>query len=412
MPPRYQAGQQSLFGGPGSPQAPRPSVDVVGLADVLTSGATSLLQQRMLRQQAANELELQKQHLQLQREQSTREGQRETREAANSDRDFKLREQAERHRFLEAGGIPEHTETEQVAEAVPMPAFQATPSSRIRSAMSGMPGVQVTPSNAPASTGPTDRVNANPAPAAQPTIATAFHPETTHVGESVDPTKASAFIRATEVARMHEIGLGTREEHKQQFSAEQQAKRLAAQQAGREYGAQAAKDLVAFRDELRKRAKTEVEKKMTADAIERRNVAYSAGYLAQFENLEDAVEALRSPDGAQLRAAGVTENHLLAAFGKQKPPKNDPAIGQILGLVNSGAAKDVADAAGKVKDAKAAADGMKPRRLRGGAGALPYDFTQDEKADAFIALKDRKNLTDNDIAAWILDQRKKKAGKK
>jgi hypothetical protein len=186
------AQSQSLFGSPGAPNPPTRQIDVGGAIDALTSGATSLLHNAMLRRNAQNELMLRRQDLALQQ-------QREAREASAQKADFGLRQSAQQHaqtiadqnmdiqRASQArentlsGFTPAHDEAsaDAVPDAMPTP---ITPLRPLASAMtSGLPPMQVTPSEGQSAAPPP----AVPAPQVPASPMTA---QTYHLGPSATKT--------------------------------------------------------------------------------------------------------------------------------------------------------------------------------------------------------------------------------
>lgn len=313
----------------------RPRIDVGSILDALGQGAGSIIHAAMVRKSMENEQGFRRAQLGL-------EQQREQREAAMADQDFQFRKEQERHRFIENGGIPGGTslQNEPTGQAPITPlTVQSLPSSPIRQAMTGGAGAPPTSAAAlPITTTPSasdTTITSAPATINTPTAVT--------TPDTYDPTRSAAYIRARDVAELHNSGLLTRDEARQQFLADQQSARLAAQQAGRAYAAQAAKGLYDYK-RAHPMPKSATARAMTAGQEHAMHVTLAQGFIqAHGGDLNAALDTFRNSDeGKQLAAQGLTENDLLEGSTKVKPDQSaDKRTNQILGLVKAGQAPTV-----------------------------------------------------------------------
>lgn len=328
MPP-YRASVGGQYGSGIYPDS-RPRIDVGQLIDAATGGATSLIHATMLRTQNQRELARQAEQDKLARDQITYQRSRDQKEDARRDEEASerraeatARRRKEDRDFIIAGGVPEHTETQAVPGQTTMPAIE--PVSPIKRAMTGgfqsqvpntalgqpdgIPGVQITPSDAPGSV----------APVARPATVTSYHNESVDVPEHLDPTKSSAYARAVEVEKLRGEGWMSRDEARAKAQTELQEKRLVAQQKMREYSSQAATALAKWKQE-HPVPKSAIARQMTGNAGSALAEKVADGLLVQADgNLQDAVDHLEGTDeGRALAAQGVTKAHLLAAYGKSK----------------------------------------------------------------------------------------------
>jgi len=328
MSPYRASGGSGLFGSYTYPQ--RPMIDLGDAFQGVGNGVASVIQS--IYQRRANE-----RREQLERDRLALEQEREARAQANADRDYDLRKETARRNFIAQGGIPE-SET-----------FDTTPSSIDFSR-------EFNPSTiAPAPTGvastPIGRAilaGVQQSVAPQQPAQQAPTPESRlHVTpESFDPTRASTYVRQYDVQSM-----------KNAFQADEQGKRLAAAQRGREYAAMAARLFYDYK-RAHPMPKSLVGRAMTAGQEHNMRVAIAAGFLTQHGGYsQDALDTFRnSPEGRALAAQGITETDLLEGSTKIK---RDPVTGQILGLINAGAADDAGGAARQVQAADSAARAMR-----------------------------------------------------
>ncbi len=319
MPYRAQGG--GAYGSSVYPDS-RPRIDVGQILDAAGNATQSVIHSVLLRRQAENAIAMQKNQQAMEQQRIGIERDRETREAARQDADLALRRESERHRFLENGGIPAHEDVQPVGGTATVQA-SPTPISPIRRAMgagdaSAIPGVQVTPSDASGSI----------APVAQPSTTDVYHNETVQVPESFNPTRAAAFQRGVAIQELRNEGLATKEEHRQQFQAEQQEKRLAAQQKGREFAATAAQQLARLKATLSNKGNGAIPKAMTGNAREAAMQSTAAGLLEQFDgSLDQATEFLENDAaGQKLAKEGLEVRHLIAARGKYVTTATNQAV--------------------------------------------------------------------------------------
>lgn len=334
----YSASSPSLFGNPGGPMAPRYSVDIPGAIDSLANSASSLIHAAYLRKMARNEVA----------HRDAREKIMDDRYAADQatkdsqwQQEHDLRVETARRQDMTSGITPGKKETT-VAQGTPaqLPQVQGQ-ASPIQSAMGApAPGsaIQQTPSSAPA-----PAVNmALP----QPTL------QTTTTPDSYDPTKAAGYVRSVETARIR--GETMREVAQQ---------RIAAQQAGREFMANAAIHLAQVRAQLAAKAKTAggISKAMTGNVMERAREQAAIGLIDRTNGSYDDAAALLaedSPTGKQLRDLGVEPRHLM--FGHAQYVRG--AVGNATRLQAGPLMMTPGEAVGAVKET---------RELVGGPGAKP-----------------------------------------
>jgi hypothetical protein len=398
----YTAQSQSLFGAPGAPTPPRNPIDVAGAVDALTSGATSLIHGAMLRRNTENEIAYRNNELALQK-------QREQRETDAQQAQLAQQALGERHRFIEAGGIPAHTSTTPVAGTAPIAALnplQPTPTapqpSRIGSAMTSglpsvgaMPGVQVTPASAP-ETG---------APAAS--TATVYHPENTETPESYDPARGASYARGMMMQQLRNEGWTTRDAARGEVQNELLEKRLKAQQDGREFMAQKKEGLVKLKAAL-DQAKTGTARAMSGNQMEKSRQQAAEGLLDKVGGSYDEAKNLldNTEQGQALRKLGVEERHLMYAHSKL----TTASTGQAVRLQTGPDGKKPTEAVRAIEDTRRLVGGGS----RAGAGnsggpTAPGgdDFTDDEIADAMKAGKTKPD----DLRSYVTQQRSKKAPK-
>jgi hypothetical protein len=393
----YQAQPQSLFGSVGGPRPPTTQIDIPGAIEALSSGATSLIHQTMLRRQAQNQMTLEQQR--EAREASAQQNELAFRQKEATDRgvernqDFQLRQQAERHRFLENGGIPEKTDVQPVEGTAPINTLQPLPTPQpataVQRAMSqnapgALPGVQVTPSAVPA---------------AGPSTAAVYRPESVTTPESYDPTKSAAYIRSVETARAR--GIVQEEINGNNIASRERiaANRDATLTKMREMSTQSAKELVQLRAKLGT-AKGAVAKQMTGNMLETSMEKAAQGLIAQTNGSYDDAEAFlnNTVEGKALRDAGLKPQHLLYARAQYVNGATNQAV-----RLQSGAA-------GLAPTKAVDAVRMTRNLVGGGAGgntstspARATNFTDDELKAAMRA----GNTTDASMTAWIMAQRKK-----
>lgn len=297
----YRAQRQSLFSQMGAPDAPSTSVDVPGIIDALTNSSMSFIQQAMLRRHAANNTAIAAEERSYRRGRDKVEDDRYTRDRtdrlAKEAAELALQREKERHDFIAKGGVPEHDEvltTPSVASVGPVPTLQAKGKRPIKDAMTA----DLKPAYTPV--GPPARATSNPLPV----------PGTSqHVAESFDPRQGADYIRQTDVAGV-----------RAQVQGEQLEKRLAAQQAGRVFAAQAAKDLARLRAQLTADAKKDqpIGKAMTGNMMETAATKTAEGLMDRFAgSYDDAYDFLMTTkEGKDLRDFGVAPRHLMGARGK------------------------------------------------------------------------------------------------
>jgi hypothetical protein len=396
MPP-YTAQSQSLFGAPGAPTPPRNPVDVAGAVDALTSGATSLIHGAMLRRNTENEIAYRNNELALQK-------QREQRETDAQQAQLAQQALGERHRFIEAGGIPAHTSTTPVAGTAPIAALnplQPTPTapqpSRIGSAMTSglpsvgaMPGVQVTPASAP-ETG---------APAAS--TATVYHPENTETPESFDPARGASYSRGMMMQQLRNEGWTNRTEAKAEADAEKSQDhdtRVAAMRTT----AQASAEKIARIRAAAATSKTGVSKAMTGNKIAEGQISGAEDLISSAGgSYDEAVKMLNSTEqGKMLRDQGVNEYHLSQAHSKWLKEGTKQAIGLQRG---ADGLKPTAAVGALTTTRQLVGGGSKARGTTHSGGD---DFTDDEIADAMKAGKTKPD----DLRSYVTQQRSKKAPK-
>jgi hypothetical protein len=276
-----------------------------------------------------------------------------------------------------------------------------------------MPGVQITPSNAPAATGPGDRINANAAPAVQPTTATTYHPES-RVVDTFDPMQGSLAVRAaaTDAAK------AVRQDDQQEFLKEQQRLKLVAQDAMNKRTADT-------RIEVARMAATA---KASGAAGKAMTGTTAAGIFERWARglLEDnhgdkaaALEFLETESGkkaiAELNELGggakFTPAYITSAFGKYSSDKTKSENVDRRQNVRIGAdiVKNTPKGTTEEKTARAGAivKGLNTEMTTalGDTVATPTkaDITDDEAAAAVTA----GAKTDADVIKWVHGQRNK-----
>ncbi len=371
----YRAGPgPGLFGSYTFPDS-RPKIDVGGILDAAANGASSLIHGAYMKRLADANMQI------AQREQADRDQQvaieqaREAREGQTADREFGLKAEAERHRFIEAGGIPESTQfnyttpnTDDVTSGyqanVPKGVQPYNPAgagpglgtdqSPIARAMSAAPGV-------PQSVAPT--------PPAAP-------PRATTTPESFDPMRNVTTARQLAVQDLRNQGWDTRENIRAETAAARDAQKAAQQRSNLEFSKKADAD----RDETVARIRAGASgakggggaRAMTAGQREQMVEKHALGLLdSNGGSYDSAIAYLNSPEGKSLRDEGMTPNHLAYAHSQYEKGQR-PTISQVTGLLNSGAAPDVPSAARTVQQADSAVKVMRsPRQIVGPTSATP-----------------------------------------
>jgi hypothetical protein len=97
----------------------RPQIDLAGGLDALGNATSMSIRNAFRRKRVAQQMDLEQQAAEEQRQQLALEQQRHNDESINRDREFGLKTEAERHRFIEAGGIPAHTKDQTATTTVP-----------------------------------------------------------------------------------------------------------------------------------------------------------------------------------------------------------------------------------------------------------------------------------------------------
>ena len=266
--PSYRAQRQSLSGEVGGPRdMATPGVDYRGILDAITGGASSLIQQQYLRR--------------VQDRQFAREAQQDqlSREKFDFEKDTKRQELAHQQTMDEAKLLAEGYDTKPHVRHVP----------NIAKAMLGASGL------------------------GQPDEFTVTQTE-----PHFDLERNVAYRTATDRAR---IGAEAAEERARAGATERaklQADRLAAQQSGREYMAQAARSLAVLRSNLRGK-EAGVRGAMTGNALEEARTRAAEGLLSRTGGSYDEALALLTEGGDEaksFRAIGVEPRHLSYAMSK------------------------------------------------------------------------------------------------
>ncbi len=332
----YRAGPGSgMFGSYAYPDT-RPRIDVGGALDAFTTGASSLIhaayQRKLLDAQVARE----NQNLDLQRQRVALDQQRETREQANADREFGLKQTAERHRFIEAGGIPASEDVDTSPNTLDISSgFKPNLPTGLQTFAGpndGMTPIQramnagVPRSVSPAAMADQRAVNASVPESVSPD---AGSPSTTQpapvpnrlrlTAESYDPTKGAAYERAISLQELRNEGYMTRAEFTAGANADRDASKAKTAQSLEDLKAQHQKELASINNAARA-ARTGAaggSRAMTAGQLEKLRENMAAGIIDRTGGSYDAAtEFLNSPDGKWYRDQGVTPAHLSFAHSQ------------------------------------------------------------------------------------------------
>jgi hypothetical protein len=438
----YRAGPGSgMFSSYAFPDT-RPKIDVGGVIDAFTGGASSLIhgayirqRQKMLDQQARDQIAYQHQRDQIA---DTRYEQARQDRIGQQDREFGLKAESERHRFIEAGGIPASTTVDTTPNTTDISSgFKPNlPTSLQPNAPAGAGG-GIGTDQSPIARAMTAGVPTSVAPTAAPTAAEVPSRATT-TPESFDPTRSAAYERGVAVQQIRNDGYVTRDEARQEFQTAQQQARLDAQQRGREY--MAGQALTRLKASLAARGATgKGGTAMTGGQAELARQRAATGLLDQMGGSYDAaVSALNGPDGEQFRNLGVEPRHLMYAHSQyvstattralrlqsgltgMTPEQSKAAIDSTRKLVGGSQPPAASGPTSPPPSTSNAPTAPVPKRLaRPGTPAAPTDkgtapgssssgddFTDDEVKAAYTA----GMRTDKDITAWIIQRRRKKVG--
>lgn len=422
----YQAGSPSLFGNTGGPMAPHYDVDVPGAIDALANGTSSLIHGIYLRKQAAKTQQIEQQRVDQEHAYRTaeldRQREHDTMEADRWGREQHLRE-------ITAGVTPGTTTTAVTQGApTPLPAVQpgAQGASPIRAAM----GVSSAPPAAPFD--PTG-ASQQPLPGIQQaatsaTPATAGYtaptptPTTVTTPEQYDPTKAAAYVRGTETARIRADTM-----------KEVATAREASLQAGREYMAgQAMKRLQTSIGARNGGSGGAIGKAMTGNVRENARKETAIGLLDSTNgSYDDAVRLLNedTPTSKAWRELGVEPRHLMYAHSQYTkgavtaatrlqagalgatPEESVGAVERTRELVTR--PKKAADGTGS-SSGNAAASGPAASGTTAKGLVKPATSSEPEPTDDELRAAMKAGIKPGDAKgarAWIAKQRKTKAAK-
>lgn len=328
--------RSSATGGP-APDT-RPQINIAAAIDAITQGSAGILHQTMLRKQAERDAAQQRAEFQL-RQQSMQQEQK------HRDWQQKFEMDKERARRIEAGWVPE-TDTPATTGTATVPVPRIAPPTR-RATPGGLPAPTMIGEGGPSST------------MAVPFVETPATREPAHF----EPERSAATVRAVEVARLREQGLGTRQEHKQEFDKQQLERRLTANKDAASLARQGRLQIARIQANARTSGASGAGRPMSVTAIGATAAATADGLIAKFGgSYDDAAAWLASddPEATQLRALQLPvsfNTYLVNAHAKWQKE----GMRQMLSLERGIAGLEPTEAAATIQETRKA---MQPPKLR------------------------------------------------
>lgn len=429
--PGYRSNPGGLFNSGVQPSS-RPQVDLGGLLEAVGAGTGSIIHSMMARRMAENQLATQQQELALRQGEAKRAAEHDTWQRGMEEKKLAQQGEAQRRQdmingLVQVPGSPASDETSQVPiTPLAAPTVPQSPIARA-AATRGMPGPQLTPSAATATAGPQSQGTI--APTAPPMTATVHNPQVAQAERTEYHPDQALSVVAAQTRADAALDVATKRAASAEAIADKHitaARNLETQrQTGRMAAIGKAGELAKERQRIANEGKTNgpMGRAMTQAQKDKVAVDDATGFLSAYVGgtYDDALDVFNNtPQGQALQKNGVTEDHLLRAFGKLK---RDPDTGRILGLVQSGAAietekgkGDAVDVAAKmVKDAKKA--GAPPKATTGPRvapvpGVTPVPGTPPDTAKPKLGARTKSDtlptVVHQSIAAWKRDNPQKK----
>lgn len=368
----------------------RPQIDIGGLLEAAGAGTGSIIHAVMARRLAQNQMQTQQAELGLRQQQAAREDAATAWQQKHQQATLDQATLAEHHRFLEAGGVPEHTEDQptygSVATGQTMPIQSLAPvQSPVRKAMAS--GLQRSgPPSTDASALPVSVVGSTPAPVASPSAPVVTEGQTgtrpVKVGETVDPSRNIVTQRALSVASAR---AASAEALLDKRDADAAARATAAQQAH----ANGLNAMAASREKIAQwnnASRSNIHGAMTGAAKNKAMVSEAQSLLDEHYkgDINQFLSDLHTtPEGRAYAAAGITDDvarqaHTAwfadnekqqAAAAKQAASESGKNTDRVLHVMT--AATDSASATPGGAAAKVAAAGMAASRLKKPGTTVP-----------------------------------------
>lgn len=386
MPPAYTSNPGGTFNSGVYPDT-RPQVDVGQILAAAGQGVGSILHAIMQRKVVERQAEMAQAEFGLREKAEKRQADQALWERGFREKELGVRRDTERRNALIAGIVPEVPERITTTD-VELPQL-APPRTSIRDALKtgavrpprgttleSLPGPQITPS---AGAAPSTRMTArqHDIQMAQP--------------EHYDPTKASAYVRATDLEQMRAEARADLQTEKLASAATLQASRLAAAQQLKVYASNVALEIARIRARAAAAGRSGIAGRMTGGQLETMRTNAAIGLIEHTAgSYDEAIKFLNSPDGEGLRKQGVAPQHLMFAHSKYVD-RSAAAAGR---LITSPLEMDVPEATKTTKDVRTG--------VGGGRGAVPPADTTG--GDTFTPPPAKPTITAAELKQLVKDK--------